>query len=113
MSSTMASSCARLSFSSRHAWPSASARQADLGLPHDLVAAGRSGQFAVGQCGQGLLAQGAARGPAVGIIAGEPQSTQPIGLGSAGDGDFLACDQQDAQRFPVAIGAWRREPVFL
>ena len=83
----------------------------DLGLADGLLAAGLSGQFAPGQDGKGRLAQGPAGGPAVGVVAGQQQGTQPVGLCRAGHRDFLAGDQQDAQRLPVAVGARHRKPA--
>jgi hypothetical protein len=76
-----------------------------------MLAAARSRQFPPGQSGKGRLAQGPAGGPAVGVVPGQQQGTQPVGLRGGGCGDLLAGNQQDTQRLPVAVGAQRRKPA--
>lgn len=76
-----------------------------------MLAAGLSGEFAPGQSGQGRLGQGSTGGAPVGVVTGQQQGTQPVGLRGGSHGDLLARHQQDTQRLPVAVGARRRKPA--
>lgn len=109
MSSTMASSWARLSRSCCQAWPSAKREAADLAIADGLLPARTGAQFTPGQCGQSPLNQGGSGHPAVSVVRGQQQSMQPPDLRGPGHRNLVSGDQQDAQGIPVTIGARHRQ----
>ena len=48
---------------------------------------------------------------AVGVVAGQQQGAEPVGLRGAGGGELLAGAEQDPQRLAVAVGARGGQPV--
>jgi hypothetical protein len=84
---------------------------ADLGVPHGLLAAGLARWPAPGQAGQAGVGESAAGEGAVGVVAAQQQRAQPVGLRSAGGGEFLARTEQDPQRLAVPVRAWGGQPV--
>src|SRR5919112_1821561 len=83
----------------------------DLSMTHGMVAAGRGRQLTAAQVRQGRGGQRAACRPTVGVVAGQEERAEPVGLRGTRRGDLLTCDEQDAQRLPVTVGTEPGEPV--
>jgi hypothetical protein len=72
-----------------------------------LGGADRPDAVPAGQAGGDVVDDGQQPGTVVLQLTARPAQCE----GETADGHFLARGQQDAQRLPVTIGAWRRKPI--